>query len=290
MGLLDKLWDDTVAGPRPDSGLGKLRKFPTFVAPRIDTSGKGWPVLVARSGGGLDPMPVLASVVSRFDLLIGVADGGGVFLVSAAEVTAEFGNGRASGGGEDSPEDTTPRVTRSIMIKRPTGSPAATPPESPAGSTPPLSPFFGTDLRKTGKSGTVDAAAQCRGTAAVCALLSRMTKSSSAPPREREAPRTGERRGGGLREWNRVRRKSTSDAFDRGAAGGSGSGSTIPTTPTAGVQPSRVAHPPFELCAVAAAEGGVRVCGWGLRRLLYICIEAAAAAAATAMADAIFYL
>jgi hypothetical protein len=26
MGLLDKLWDDTLAGPRPDSGLGKLRK------------------------------------------------------------------------------------------------------------------------------------------------------------------------------------------------------------------------------------------------------------------------
>ncbi|KAK1370717.1 dormancy-associated protein-like [Heracleum sosnowskyi] len=26
MSLLDQLWDDTVAGPRPDSGLGKLRK------------------------------------------------------------------------------------------------------------------------------------------------------------------------------------------------------------------------------------------------------------------------
>ena len=30
MGLLDQLWDDTVAGPRPDSGLGKLRKFASF--------------------------------------------------------------------------------------------------------------------------------------------------------------------------------------------------------------------------------------------------------------------
>ncbi|KAH6772521.1 Dormancy/auxin associated family protein [Perilla frutescens var. frutescens] len=30
MGLLDHLWDDTVAGPRPDSGLGKLRKHSTF--------------------------------------------------------------------------------------------------------------------------------------------------------------------------------------------------------------------------------------------------------------------
>ncbi|KAL5783873.1 hypothetical protein ACOSP7_008902 [Xanthoceras sorbifolium] len=26
MSLLDQLWDDTVAGPRPESGLGKLRK------------------------------------------------------------------------------------------------------------------------------------------------------------------------------------------------------------------------------------------------------------------------
>lgn len=30
MGLLDHLWDDTVAGPTPDSGLGKLRKHNTF--------------------------------------------------------------------------------------------------------------------------------------------------------------------------------------------------------------------------------------------------------------------
>ncbi|CAK9314989.1 unnamed protein product [Citrullus colocynthis] len=30
MGLLDQLWDDTVAGPRPETGLGKLRKHSTF--------------------------------------------------------------------------------------------------------------------------------------------------------------------------------------------------------------------------------------------------------------------
>ena len=30
MGLLDHLWDDTVAGPPPDTGLGKLRKHSTF--------------------------------------------------------------------------------------------------------------------------------------------------------------------------------------------------------------------------------------------------------------------
>ncbi|XP_011036884.1 PREDICTED: auxin-repressed 12.5 kDa protein-like isoform X5 [Populus euphratica] len=29
MSLLDQLWDDTVAGPLPESGLGKLRKMPS---------------------------------------------------------------------------------------------------------------------------------------------------------------------------------------------------------------------------------------------------------------------
>ncbi|AES82447.1 dormancy/auxin associated protein [Medicago truncatula] len=32
MGLLDQLWDDTVAGPRPENGLSKLRKHNTFAA------------------------------------------------------------------------------------------------------------------------------------------------------------------------------------------------------------------------------------------------------------------
>ncbi|KAJ8466502.1 hypothetical protein OPV22_029054 [Ensete ventricosum] len=30
MGLLDQLWDDTVAGPRPETGLGRLRKHSSF--------------------------------------------------------------------------------------------------------------------------------------------------------------------------------------------------------------------------------------------------------------------
>ncbi|XP_047325262.1 dormancy-associated protein homolog 3-like isoform X2 [Impatiens glandulifera] len=29
MSLLEKLWDDTLAGPRPENGLGKLRKKPS---------------------------------------------------------------------------------------------------------------------------------------------------------------------------------------------------------------------------------------------------------------------
>ncbi|XP_038999227.1 dormancy-associated protein homolog 3-like isoform X2 [Hibiscus syriacus] len=32
MGLLDQLWDDTVAGPRPDNGLDKLRKHSSFTS------------------------------------------------------------------------------------------------------------------------------------------------------------------------------------------------------------------------------------------------------------------
>ncbi|XP_058108741.1 dormancy-associated protein homolog 4-like [Magnolia sinica] len=30
MSFLDKLWDDTVAGPRPENGLSKLRKYSSF--------------------------------------------------------------------------------------------------------------------------------------------------------------------------------------------------------------------------------------------------------------------
>lgn len=39
MSLLDHLWDDTVAGPTPESGLGKLRKHSTFSS--RSNSGKG---------------------------------------------------------------------------------------------------------------------------------------------------------------------------------------------------------------------------------------------------------
>ncbi|KAM6584017.1 hypothetical protein CsatB_011019 [Cannabis sativa] len=92
MGLLDQLWDDTVAGPRPENGLGKLRKHSTFSF--RSNSGKG-------------------------------SDGGNVRSY-----------------GEDQPEEPT-RVTRSIMIVRPPASLSGSPPVSPAGSTPPVSPFSG---------------------------------------------------------------------------------------------------------------------------------------------------
>ena len=52
MSLLDQLWDDTVAGPRPESGLGKLRKQSTFSA--RSNSAKGTPLLLSYAGGPVD--------------------------------------------------------------------------------------------------------------------------------------------------------------------------------------------------------------------------------------------
>ncbi|KAJ6397480.1 hypothetical protein OIU77_018483 [Salix suchowensis] len=49
MSLLDQLWDDTVAGPLPESGLGKLRKMPSL-GPRPN-SGKESSGGVMRSYG-----------------------------------------------------------------------------------------------------------------------------------------------------------------------------------------------------------------------------------------------
>ncbi|XP_024191590.1 dormancy-associated protein homolog 3 isoform X2 [Rosa chinensis] len=95
MGLLDQLWDDTVAGPRPDIGLGKLRK----------TQSLG---LRSNSGKGVD-------------------------------------GGSARSYGEGSTEEAA-KVTRSIMIVKPPGYGSAgsdSTPASPAGSTPPVSPFSG---------------------------------------------------------------------------------------------------------------------------------------------------
>ncbi|XP_074276121.1 dormancy-associated protein homolog 3 isoform X2 [Silene latifolia] len=90
MGLLEKLWDDTLAGPHPDSGLGKLRKFNTFSPRGKDNEGMG---------------------------------------------------GRSEG--EEAAEEV--KVTRSIMIMKPPGyqQTAGSAPASPAGSTPPVSPFSG---------------------------------------------------------------------------------------------------------------------------------------------------
>ncbi|ESR46672.1 hypothetical protein WN944_007612 [Citrus x changshan-huyou] len=91
MGLLDQLWDDTVAGPRPESGLGKLRKHSSFSF---------------RSSSGKE------------------SDGGNVIRSDV----------------DETPMDAM-KVTRSIMIVKPPGYQSGSPPVSPAGSTPPVSPF-----------------------------------------------------------------------------------------------------------------------------------------------------
>ncbi|CAL9134496.1 unnamed protein product [Musa acuminata var. zebrina] len=107
MGLLDKLWDDTLAGPRPESGLGRLRKYSSFAF-----------------------RPSSSSPLTPAD----------------KDEAATGGLGRPYGDEGSAEAAAAPRVTRSIMIKRPAGwaSPGGgTPPSSPAGSTPPVSPFSG---------------------------------------------------------------------------------------------------------------------------------------------------
>ncbi|XP_030547033.1 dormancy-associated protein homolog 3-like isoform X1 [Rhodamnia argentea] len=96
MGLLDQLWDDTVAGPRPESGLGRLRKFNTFSF---------------RSSSGKE------------------SEGGGDMKTYGVQ--------------EATPSEEAIRVTRSITIVKPRGYQSGSPPVSPAGSTPPVSPFSG---------------------------------------------------------------------------------------------------------------------------------------------------
>ncbi|KAL7259565.1 hypothetical protein ACSBR1_005452 [Camellia fascicularis] len=96
MSLLDQLWDDTVAGPRPETGLGRLRKQPSFTFR---------PVFGKESDGG-----------------------------STEEVM---------------------KVTRRIMIVKPPPvqgtNQNGSPPVSPAGSTPPVSPFAGKVFFSAGK-------------------------------------------------------------------------------------------------------------------------------------------
>ncbi|KAA0050903.1 dormancy-associated protein-like protein 3-like isoform X2 [Cucumis melo var. makuwa] len=48
MGLLDQLWDDTLAGPTPDSGLGKLRKHPSFTSRSAAAKGMPQRTIISR--------------------------------------------------------------------------------------------------------------------------------------------------------------------------------------------------------------------------------------------------
>ncbi|XP_033134579.1 dormancy-associated protein homolog 3 isoform X2 [Brassica rapa] len=105
MGILDHLWDDTVAGPRPENGLGKLRKQHTF------------------------------------------------------SFRPSSGNDQSDGG--DSPEEAL-KVTRSIMIIKPPGYQGGSAPVSPAGSTPPVSPFSEQTQEERNPFGSGDARPRTR--------------------------------------------------------------------------------------------------------------------------------
>ncbi|XP_021859711.2 dormancy-associated protein homolog 3 isoform X2 [Spinacia oleracea] len=98
MGLLEKLWDDTIAGPQPDSDLGRLRKFDTLIT-RSSTPSKEMEGERSYSGDA----------------------------ISGAENQEEV------------------KVSRRIMIVKPPGynQNSGSAPASPAGSTPPSSPFSG---------------------------------------------------------------------------------------------------------------------------------------------------
>ncbi|KAG2635221.1 dormancy-associated protein homolog 3-like isoform X1 [Panicum virgatum] len=62
MGLLDQLWDDTVAGPRPDSGLGKLRKYASFSPSSSSVSAAAAASPPAEGAAGAVPPPVTRSI------------------------------------------------------------------------------------------------------------------------------------------------------------------------------------------------------------------------------------
>ncbi|KAJ9557140.1 hypothetical protein OSB04_011754 [Centaurea solstitialis] len=63
MSILDQFWDDTVAGPRPEKGLGKLRKHSTFSFGSSD-SGKESPPVSSTTAAVEDPaMRVTRSIM-----------------------------------------------------------------------------------------------------------------------------------------------------------------------------------------------------------------------------------
>ncbi|XP_011036510.1 PREDICTED: uncharacterized protein LOC105133995 isoform X3 [Populus euphratica] len=55
MGFLHKLWDETLAGPMPDSGLGKLRKYDSF-------SVRSSPPVDAAAANSIEDMNITRSI------------------------------------------------------------------------------------------------------------------------------------------------------------------------------------------------------------------------------------
>ncbi|MED6221363.1 hypothetical protein PIB30_053805 [Stylosanthes scabra] len=59
MGFLHKLWDETLAGPAPESGLGKLRKYNSFGSGRSPMMSHDVPIsrsiIIVRDPSALRP-------------------------------------------------------------------------------------------------------------------------------------------------------------------------------------------------------------------------------------------
>lgn len=64
MGLLDQLWDETVAGPRPDSGLGRLRKYSSF-SPSSSSSPSFLAPAPAAAAGAPAPVVTRSITIAR---------------------------------------------------------------------------------------------------------------------------------------------------------------------------------------------------------------------------------
>ncbi|KAK3123574.1 hypothetical protein QOZ80_8AG0632990 [Eleusine coracana subsp. coracana] len=62
MGLLDQLWDETVAGPRPDFGLGKLRKYSSFSPSSTSAWSSSAPAAAATNNDPPPPAAVTRSI------------------------------------------------------------------------------------------------------------------------------------------------------------------------------------------------------------------------------------
>lgn len=69
--LLHKLWDETLAGPAPDSGLGKLRKYNSF-SPRSPTAPPLEPVAPPQDNKLSPSIPVPRSSSPYRDLTVSI--------------------------------------------------------------------------------------------------------------------------------------------------------------------------------------------------------------------------
>lgn len=58
MGFLHKLWDETLAGPAPEDGLGKLRKYNSFSAARSTA----FPNITPPDHHGITTTPISRSI------------------------------------------------------------------------------------------------------------------------------------------------------------------------------------------------------------------------------------